>query len=164
MEKPTSFPTKQFSSLDQHAPKLANSILPSASQLPSWQLKILFDGACPFCKKEIQFMEKKNAKGLLCFEDISSKDFDPHQYGLTQQEAMGVIHAISSEGKIIKKVDVFIIAYELLGLGWLVKPLSWPIIRPLADIGYALFARYRVPLGKFFTSSACEGTCSIGKK
>lgn len=122
----------------------------------SWKLKLLFDGACPFCKREIAWMQKQNKSGHLAFEDISLPDFDPNIYGLTQEAVMGVIHGILNDGRIIKKVDVFTEAYRLLGFGWLVAPLSWPVIRSMAAFGYEIFARYRVPLGNLLGARSCQ--------
>ncbi|MCX6957622.1 MAG: DCC1-like thiol-disulfide oxidoreductase family protein [Verrucomicrobiae bacterium] len=56
---------------------------------PSWKLKLLFDGDCFFCKREVAWMAKRNKKGYLAFEDIASPCFDPACYGLTQAEVMG---------------------------------------------------------------------------
>ena len=132
---------------------------------PLWILKLLYDGECPFCKREIAWMSKRNKKGNLTFEDITSPDFDPTQYGLTQEAVMGVIHGVFHDGRIITKVEVFIEAYRLLGLGWLVAPLAWPFMKSVANIAYELFARYRVPLGNFFGRSKCTSShCNVGSK
>ena len=72
---------------------------------------------------------------------------------------MGVIHGVFNDGLIIKKVDVFIEAYRLIGLDWLVAPLSWPIIRTIAACSYEIFARYRVPLGSFLGARSCSLHC-----
>ena len=130
-----------------------------------WKLKLLFDGECPFCKREIAWMQKLNTSGYLAFEDISLPNFDPSIYGLTQEAVMGVIHGILNDGRIIKKVDVFVEAYRLLGFGWLVAPLRWPIIHSIAAFGYEIFARYRVPLGNLFGPRSCRNnSCAYLKK
>ena len=120
------------------------------------KLTLLYDGACPFCRREIAWMSKKNTKGQLSFEDITAPSFDPAIYGLTRAAVMEVIHGIDDDGHVIKKVEVFIKAYELLGLGWLVAPLSWPLIRSIANRAYELFARYRVSLGNLFGRVKCD--------
>lgn len=126
----------------------------------NWKLKLLFDGACPFCRREIAWMEKRNKNGYLAFEDISASDFHANRYGLTQESVMGVIHGVLHDGRIIKKVDVFIEAYRLLDLAWLVAPLSWPGVRFIANRGYEIFARYRVPIGHFLGARSCQSnTC-----
>ncbi len=130
--------------------------------IADWKLKLLFDGNCPFCKREIAWMSKRNKKGYLAFEDIASPDFNPACYGITTEEVMGVIHGVFHDGRIIKKVEVFIEAYRLLGLGWLVAPLSWPVIHSIANSAYEIFARYRVPLGNFLGARSCHGpSCKI---
>ena len=122
------------------------------------QFTLLYDGECPFCKREISWMSKHNRKGQLAFEDITAPDFNASQYGLTPEAVMGVIHGVCDDGRVLKKVDVFIKAYRLLGLGWLVAPLSWPLLHSLANIGYEIFARYRVPLGHLLGRTKCETT------
>lgn len=124
--------------------------------MSSWKLKLLFDGECPFCQREIAWMSKRNKKGYLAFEDITSPNFDPNAYGLTQTAVMGVIHGVFNDGRIIKKVEVFIEAYRLLGLAWLVAPLSWPIVGSMAKLGYEIFARYRVRLGTLMGARSCR--------
>jgi len=113
-----------------------------------WKLKLLYDGGCPFCVREVRFMEKRNQRGHLAFEDISRPDFDPARYGLTRDQVMGVMHAVYPDGRVITRVEVFIQAYRQIGLGWLMAPLAWPPLRPLANWGYELFARYRISLGR----------------
>ena len=121
-----------------------------------WKFKLLYDGECPFCKREIAWMAKHDKKGNLAFEDITAPNFDPTRYGLTRKKVMGVIHGVFYDGRIIEKVAVFIEAYRLLGLGWLVAPLSWPLI------AYELFARYRVPLGNLFGRHSCSSSrCNV---
>jgi predicted DCC family thiol-disulfide oxidoreductase YuxK len=40
-------------------------------------------------------------------------------------------------------MDVFRRAYASVGLGWLVAPTGWPLVRPVFDKAYTWFARYR---------------------
>ncbi|WP_257473389.1 DUF393 domain-containing protein [Prochlorococcus marinus] len=39
------------------------------------KLTIFFDGECPFCKREVDFLQSRNNKGYLNFIDINSSDF-----------------------------------------------------------------------------------------
>lgn len=135
---------------------------PIDSLKTDWKFKLLYDGECPFCKREIAWMAKHDKKGNLAFEDITAPNFDPTRYGLTRKKVMGVIHGVFYDGRIIEKVAVFIEAYRLLGLGWLVAPLSWPLIHPIANFAYELFARYRVPLGNLFGRHSCSSSrCNV---
>ena len=132
---------------------------------PHWKLKLLFDGSCPFCAREARWMKRRDQRGQLAFEDISQPDFDAASHGLTRAQVMGVMHGIYPDGRIITKIEVFRQAYWLMGLGWLLAPTGWPILRILSNRGYELFARYRVPLGRLFGAPPCEnGSCTIGTK
>jgi predicted DCC family thiol-disulfide oxidoreductase YuxK len=47
---------------------------------------------------------------------------------------------------VLRDVAVFRRAYQLIGLGWLYAPTSWPLLAPLADRVYQLWALWRLPL------------------
>ena len=121
----------------------------------------MFDGQCPFCALEAGWLKRRDTNGHLAFEDISKPEFDPSQYGLTLNEVMGVMHAVLPDGRVVTKLEVFRQAYRQIGLGWLLAPTRWPIIRWIADAGYELFARYRVPLGRLMGTRNCQsGSCT----
>jgi len=128
----------------------------------NWKLKLLFDAGCPFCAMEALWLQRRDKRGQLIFEDISRSDFDASRYGLTQAQVMGVMHGVLPDGRIITKVEVFRQAYQQIGLGWLLAPTGWPLLRAIAGWGYELFARYRVPLGRLLGGQHCEtGTCAV---
>jgi predicted DCC family thiol-disulfide oxidoreductase YuxK len=83
----------------------------------------------------------------LAFVDINAADYDPAANGgISYREAMGRIHALAADGQVLRDVAVFREAYRLIGLGWLYAPSAWPVLRPLADGLYGLWARWRLPL------------------
>lgn len=123
------------------------------------QFKILFDGECPFCRLEVRMLESRNRGGRLIVEDISAPDFDPLRYGTTLSALMGTLHGIHPDGTQTRGMETFRQAYRAVGLGWLLAPTGWPILRPLFDLFYSLFARYRVRLGGIF-GRACTDRCS----
>ena len=47
-------------------------------------------------------------------------------------------------GEVLKDVRVFREAYRLVGLGWIYAPTSWPVLGPLVDQIYRLWARWRL--------------------
>ena len=111
------------------------------------KLTILFDGGCPLCKREIDFLQSRNNKGLLKFVDIDSSDFhlEP-KYGITYKQAMERIHALKSDGSVIKDIKVFQEAYDLIGLGWIYAPTKWPFFDKFTDFVYAIWAKNRLKL------------------
>ena len=113
-----------------------------------WEFKLLYDGDCPLCQREAQFLQRRNRLGRLAFEDIAAPDFDPSVYRKTREELMGVIHGVFPDGRMIQKVAVFREAYRAIGLGWLLAPTGWLGLRWLADLGYEWFARNRLAIGR----------------
>ena len=118
----------------------------------STRLTLLFDGGCPLCLREVTFLQGRDRQRhpqapQLAFVDINASDYSPAANGgITYREAMGRIHAITSEGVVLRDVAVFREAYRLIGLGWLYAPSAWPGLRHLADGMYGLWARWRLPL------------------
>ncbi len=74
---------------------------------------------------------------------------------------MGIIHGVFPDGRIVRKVEAFRQAYRAVGLGWLLAPTGWPVLRWVFDGLYALFARYRVSVGRIFGGSCTTGTCDV---
>jgi predicted DCC family thiol-disulfide oxidoreductase YuxK len=44
---------------------------------------------------------------------------------------------------VLRGVEVLRLAYAAVGFGWVMRPTGWAPLRPLADLGYRLFARHR---------------------
>ncbi|MEO1005749.1 MAG: DUF393 domain-containing protein [Cyanobacteria bacterium J06638_38] len=120
----------------------------SESAKRSWKIKLLYDGECPLCVKEVNFLTKKDAgQGIIKFVDISSLDYDPQDNnGIEFATAMGRIHAILADGTIIRDVEVFRQAYESLGMGWIYAITKIPIIGAIADLLYGIWADWRLKI------------------
>jgi predicted DCC family thiol-disulfide oxidoreductase YuxK len=129
---------------DTQTASLANPLPDS----PSWQIKLLYDGACPLCVREVNFLQKRDAgRGLVAFVDIADDRYSPAAHGGVDFEtAMGRIHAVLPDGTVIKNVEVFRRVYEVLGMGWTYAATKWPIIAPLVDWIYAVWADRRLAL------------------
>jgi predicted DCC family thiol-disulfide oxidoreductase YuxK len=110
-----------------------------------WRIKVLYDGDCPLCTREISFLSRRDrGAGLIQFEDIASGIFDPAKYGLDHQVVMARIHGVLPDGTVVEGIEVFRRAYDAVGLGWLWAPTRWPFLRPLAERAYQIFARNRL--------------------
>ena len=111
------------------------------------KLTIFFDGGCPLCKREVDFLQSKNQKGALSFIDINTSDFSSDlKYGITYKQAMDRIHAMKSDGSVIKDIKVFQEAYSLIGLGWIYAPTKLPILDKFIEFIYGLWAKYRLKI------------------
>jgi predicted DCC family thiol-disulfide oxidoreductase YuxK len=124
--------------------------------MANWQIKLFFDGQCPLCAREQRFLERLDrGRGRLAFEDITDPSFDPADYGLTEQEVHDQIHGVLPNDRVVRGLEVFRRAYAAVGYGWLLAPTKWPVIKPIADKAYQLFARNRLRLTGRCRSDAC---------
>lgn len=115
-------------------------------------LTILYDGGCPLCRREVTFLQHRDKKRhgdrpSLAFVDVDIPNYNAqlHQ-DITYRDAMGRIHGIEANGEVLRDLAVFRRAYELIGLGWLYAPTRWPIVGPMAEAAYGLWARFRLQL------------------
>ncbi len=115
---------------------------------PSWQIKLLYDGACPLCMREVNFLQKRDAgRGWVKFVDIAADDYSAAENGGVDFEtAMGRIHAVLPDGTVIKNVEVFRRVYEVLGMGWVYAITKLPVVGAIADFLYGIWADWRLKL------------------
>lgn len=140
-----------------------------AAEFPA--LTLLYDGCCPLCLREVELLGRKDRQRhgeclKLAFVDIDQPEYNPDSYaGISYREAMGRIHAIDASGAVLRDVEVFRRAYELIGLGWLYAPTQWPLLRPMANLAYGVWATLRLRItGRPNLESLCQarnGACRI---
>lgn len=127
------------------------------------EINIIYDSKCNVCDMEIKFLARRDAEVInigqpkLKMTDLESEDYnplDPANGGISYKEGMSAIHAVTADGKVVKGVPVFALAYEKVKLGWLFKVTTWPIVKQIVDIGYQLFAKYRTILTRGATIEA----------
>jgi len=121
------------------------------------KLTLFIDGACPICSREGAFLKRMDKLGQIAFEDTSAPGFDPKSFGISS-DPNRLIHARLPDGTIVQGVEVFRQAYRRVGLGWLLAPTSWPILRPLFDRAYLVFANNRKRIGRLF-GPRCNTSC-----
>ncbi len=111
------------------------------------QVTLLVDGECPLCRKEAALLARLDrGRSRLVLEDISAPDFDSSRYARSMDELMGTIHAALPGGRLVTGMEAFRRAYAAVGLGWLLAPTRWPLLRPVFDALYRFFARHRLRL------------------
>jgi predicted DCC family thiol-disulfide oxidoreductase YuxK len=115
---------------------------------PNWKIKLLYDGQCPLCVREVNFLLKKDAdRGIVNFVDIADLNYNPQEHGnIDFETAMGRIHAITNDGTIIRNVEAFRRIYEELAMGWVYAATKLPIIGNIANWLYGIWADWRLKL------------------
>lgn len=111
-------------------------------------LTLLFDAACPVCSLEMDHLRERDSARRLAFVDIAAPGFDAAAYGSTLCELNAQIHAVRPDGSHLVGLAALREAYAAAGLAWVLKATALAPLRPLADAGYALFARYRRPISR----------------
>lgn len=115
---------------------------------PNWKIKLLYDGECPLCMREVNFLKKRDdGRGLVAFVDISADDYSPaDNANIDFATAMGRIHAILPDNTIVTNIEVFRRVYDILGMGWIYSLTKLPLIGFIADLIYDIWAKLRLPL------------------
>ena len=113
-----------------------------------WKVKLLYDGECPLCLKEVNFLINRDAgQGMINFVDISDINYAPEEHGgVSFEDAMGRIHAVLPDHTVVDGVEVFRRVYEALGMGWVYAITKWPLIGPMADQAYNIWAALRLKI------------------
>jgi len=108
-----------------------------------YPLTLYYESACALCDSEMRNLMLRNQAGLLRFIDVSAPGFDAAPPGCSKQDLLRLMHAQRADGTVIRGVAVFRLAYAAVGLPWVSRALSAPLLRPLSEALYPWVARHR---------------------
>jgi len=114
--------------------------------METYPLTLFYDAACPVCSLEMDHLRERDHAGRLRFVDIGAPGFDAAAHGATLQAMNAEIHARRADGSMLKGVEVLRLAYDAVGLGWVLRASAWPPLRPAFDGAYRVFARHRLAI------------------
>ena len=125
------------------------------------KLIFLFDGGCPLCLRETNFLKSKDELNKIDFVDINNVNYKPNLFkDISYAEAMSNLHGILENGNIIKGLDVLAYSYELIGLGWVYYPLKIEFLAPVLRLFYKFWAKYRLKItGRSNIEKLCTSEC-----
>ncbi len=125
------------------------------------KLIFLFDGGCPLCLRETNFLKSKDNLNKIDFVDINNVNYNPILFkDISYAEAMSNLHGILENGNIIKGLDVLAYSYELIGLGWVYYPLKIEFLAPVLRLFYKYWAKYRLKItGRSNIEKLCTSEC-----
>ena len=107
------------------------------------QLTIFYDSRCPLCLTEMKHLVKHDENSHIRLIDLHACDLNRLYPQIDKHKAMQRLHGQLDTGEMIYGLDVTCIAWSLVGKYRWLKILRWPLIRPITDLGYQFFARYR---------------------
>lgn len=113
---------------------------------PTWDVRVLFDGECPLCVREVDFLRARDDNnGRLDLVDIASCEYDPGENrGIDFETAMSTIHGIKKDGTVVTGIPVFEQAYTAVGLGWVYAFTKNETLSKLATNLYDFWAERRL--------------------
>ena len=125
------------------------------------KLIFLYDGGCPLCVRETNFLKSKDELNKINFVDINNNEYNPILFkDISYAEAMSNLHGILENGNIIKGLDVLAYSYELIGLGWVYYPLKIEFLAPVLRLFYKYWAKYRLKItGRSNIEKLCTSEC-----
>lgn len=103
---------------------------------------LYYDGHCPLCTAEMARLGKLSDGGLE-LRDIHALQPDP---ALPDRETLlRNLHLRTADGRLLTGIEANVAAWQHTRLGPLWRWLRWPLIRPIADAAYRVWAdrRYR---------------------
>ncbi|GGI82645.1 redox protein [Shewanella hanedai] len=128
-------------------------------------LTIFYDAKCPLCLTEMEHLKLFDKDNLITLVDLHQQDFKIRYPEIEFAKAMAILHG-TYEGKQLLGLAVTHRAWTLVGKGFWVAPLNWPIIKTLSHWLYLGLAKYRHQISafiaKFFgikTKHCNSGTC-----
>ncbi len=132
-------------------------------------LTIFYDGNCPMCVFEMQKLKQHDDKSLLKLVNIHGDGFSKRYPHINIERALQVLHG-EYQGELLLALDVTHRAWTLVGLGRVVAPLQYPIIKQVSHLVYLVFAKYRKPISLFLhqrlgigVPPCKEGVCYVSK-
>lgn len=128
-------------------------------------LTIFYDGKCPLCATEMNSLKKHDKGNVIRLVDLHLSQFTTLYPHIDSLEAMRILHG-EYQGKILLGLEVTHRAWTLVGRGFWVAPLNWPIVKTVSHWVYLGVAKFRHPISNFLAKifhikiNSCEsGVC-----
>ena len=114
------------------------------------KLKVLFDGGCPLCRREIAHVRglaQRQGDSGLCFVDISAGAGDATEFAADRATLMARFHVERADGSRLDGARAFVAMWSRLpGWRWLARLARLPGVLFLLEWAYSGFLRLRPSL------------------
>lgn len=107
-------------------------------------LTVFYDGACPLCRKEIEWYKRKQGADRIHWENISETEREVLTPGLCKADALSRLHVRTADGNLLSGALAFAEIWKVLPNFRLIgKIVGLPVINRLAESLYRLFLKVR---------------------
>jgi len=123
------------------------------------KLTVYHDAACPACRREVGFYQRRDRRERIAWVDISHGAADLARDGVTSEQALDRIHARMPDGRLISGPRVFVEIWKRIpGLRWITPIAGSPPAIAVMEPAYAWFAkrRRRVTGREHCTDTTCR--------
>jgi predicted DCC family thiol-disulfide oxidoreductase YuxK len=112
-------------------------------------LTVLYDGACPLCRREIGLYRGLPSSTPVCFADVSDAA-QPLPSGTTREQLLARFHVRAADGRLLSGAQAFLALWDTLpGWRWLARIGRLPGVAWLMERVYRLFLRQRPALQRW---------------
>ena len=105
-------------------------------------LTIFYDGHCPMCATEMRHLKQHDTDDLIELVNIHQDNFAARYPNIEFSKAMKILHG-TYQGELLLGLQVTHRAWTLVGKGFWVAPLNWPVIKTVSHWVYLAIAKYR---------------------
>jgi len=112
-------------------------------------LTVLYDGACPLCRREIGVYRGLQPNTPVCFSDVSNTTM-PLPPGTTREQLLARFHVRVGDGRLLSGAQAFLALWAALpGWRWLAWLGRLPGAAWVLECLYRLFLRWRPTLQRW---------------
>lgn len=104
---------------------------------------LLYDGACPLCRREIALVRRLTRKRKVIFVDVHTLAPEQYPAGKSQADLLLDLHLVWPDGHVDTGLDANVLLWRQTPLGWLWRVFELPLVRPLAQWIYRRWADRR---------------------
>lgn len=122
---------------------------------------IYYDGWCSMCIKSVGFIQKydKDHSILECVDFRKLDDPRLHFVNIDRESLIKTVHTLTPDGNLYAGPEAIRRAFNAVGKRHNASWTALPIIRPIFNFCYRIFARNRL---KWFATHQCkDGSCKI---
>jgi len=142
---------------------------PKLKESNTRMLTIFYDGKCPLCSAEMRSLKKHDKENQIALFDLHHPELKQRYPDLNFSKAMKILHGYY-QGQVLLGLEVTHRAWTLVGRGFWVAPLNWPILKNISHWFYLLIAKHRHPISTMLAkalkieASNCEGKSCTHKE
>ena len=122
----------------------ADSAHSAADQAPARAARaprdtLYYDGQCPLCRREMSRLRAARGAAIALVDIHSLGDDTP----VDRHELLRTLHLRRADGRWLRGADANVSAWDNTDKARWLALLRWPVVRPIVDLGYRLWAAWR---------------------